>query len=177
VSNDIREIYDTLGVEAARSALYNELINVTSEGSMNYRHLSLLIDTMTYKGILMSIDRHGINRGDTQVLSKCSFEETTDILINASIFSEYDDVNGVSGNVMLGQKPPCGTGVVNIFLDEEHMMELIKDMKPIVLDDINEEFEEEDDNEICVEDDIGFNFKLNEPHKCFQLQEQTVKFI
>jgi DNA-directed RNA polymerase II subunit RPB1 len=175
VSNDIREIYDTLGIEAARNALYNELINVTSEGSMNYRHLSLLIDTMTYKGILMSIDRHGINRGDTQVLSKCSFEETTDILINASIFSEYDDVNGVSGNVMLGQKPPCGTGVVNIFLDEEHMMELIKDMKPIVLDNIIEEFEE-DDNEICVEDDIGFNFKLNEPHKCFQLQEQTVKF-
>jgi DNA-directed RNA polymerase beta' subunit len=177
ISNDIREIYDTLGIEAARNALYNELVNVTSEGSMNYRHLSLLIDTMTYKGVLMSIDRHGINRGDTQTLSKCSFEETTDILINASIFAEYDDVNGVSANVMLGQKPPCGTGDVNIFLDEEHMMEMIKDMKPIQLDDIQEEEQDESDNEICLEDDIGFNFKLGEPNKCFALSEQKVKIV
>ena len=176
VSNDIREIYETLGIEAARNALYHELINVTSEGSMNYRHLSLLIDTMTYKGYLMSIDRHGINRGDIGPLAKSSFEETTDMLINASIFAEYDNVNGVSANVMLGQQPPCGTGDCNILLDEEHLMELIKDMKPVKLDDIQEQ-EDEDDNDICTEEDIGFNFKLNEPHKCFQLHEQTVKIV
>jgi DNA-directed RNA polymerase II subunit RPB1 len=176
VSNDIREIYETLGIEAARNALYHELINVTSEGSMNYRHLSLLIDTMTYKGYLMSIDRHGINRGDIGPLAKSSFEETTDMLINASIFAEYDSVNGVSANVMLGQQPPCGTGDCNILLDEEHLMELIKDMKPVKLDDIQEQ-EDEDDNDICTEEDLGFNFKLNEPHKCFQLHEQTVKIV
>jgi DNA-directed RNA polymerase beta' subunit len=177
ISNDIREIYETLGIEAARNALNHELINVTSEGSMNYRHLSLLIDTMTYKGYLMSIDRHGINRGDIGPLAKSSFEETTDMLINASIFSEYDHVNGVSANVMLGQQPPCGTGDCNILLDEEHLMELIKDMKPIKLDDIQEHNDEDEDYEICAEDDIGFNFKLNEPHKCFQLGEQNVKII
>ena len=88
ISNDIREIYDTLGIEAARNALYKELVAVTSEGSMNFRHMSLLIDTMTYKGQLMSIDRHGINRGDIGPLAKSSFEETTDMLINASIFDE-----------------------------------------------------------------------------------------
>jgi DNA-directed RNA polymerase beta' subunit len=177
VSNDIREIYETLGIEAARNALYHELINVTSEGSMNYRHLSLLIDTMTYKGYLMSIDRHGINRGDIGPLAKSSFEETTDMLINASIFAEYDNVNGVSANVMLGQQPPCGTGDCNILLDEEHLMELIKDMKPVKLDDIQEHNDEDEDNDICTEEDLGFNFKLNEPHKCFQLNEQTVKII
>ena len=175
ISNDIREIYDTLGIEAARNALYNELINVTSEGSMNYRHLSLLIDTMTYKGVLMSIDRHGINRGDIGPLAKSSFEETTDMLINASIFAEYDNVNGVSANVMLGQQPPCGTGDVGVLLDEEHLMELIKDMQPIKLEDIQEE--EDDDDEICIEDDIKFNFKLNEPNKCFKLEQQKIKII
>ena len=175
ISNDIREIYDTLGIEAARNALYNELINVTSEGSMNYRHLSLLIDTMTYKGVLMSIDRHGINRGDIGPLAKSSFEETTDMLINASIFAEYDNVNGVSANVMLGQQPPCGTGDVSILLDEEHLMELIKDMQPVKLENIAEE--EDDDDEICVEDDIKFNFKLTEPHKCFNMQQQKIKIV
>jgi DNA-directed RNA polymerase II subunit RPB1 len=174
ISNDIREIYDTLGIEAARNALYNELINVTSEGSMNYRHLSLLIDTMTYKGVLMSIDRHGINRGDIGPLAKSSFEETTDMLINASIFAEYDNVNGVSANVMLGQQPPCGTGDVSILLDEEHLMELIKDMQPVKLENIAEE---EDDDEICIEDDIRFNFKLTEPHKCFNMEQQKIKIV
>jgi hypothetical protein len=86
-------------------------------------------------------------------------------------------VNGVSANVMLGQQPPCGTGDCNILLDEEHLMELIKDMKPIKLDDIQEHNDEDEDYEICAEDDIGFNFKLNEPHKCFQLEEQNVKII
>jgi DNA-directed RNA polymerase beta' subunit len=173
VSNDIREIYETLGIEAARNSLYHELMNVTGDGSMNYRHLSLLIDTMAYKGYLMSIDRHGINRGDIGPLAKSSFEETTDMLINASIFAEYDNVNGVSANVMLGQQPPCGTGDCSVLLDEEHLMELIKDMKPVKLEDIQEE--DEDDYGICQEEDIAFNFKLHEPHKCFKLQEQKIK--
>ena len=172
ISNDIREIYETLGIEAARNALHRELINVTSEGSMNYRHLSLLIDTMTYKGYLMSIDRHGINRGDIGPLAKSSFEETTDMLINASIFAEYDNVNGVSANVMLGQQPPCGTGDCNIMLDEEHFVELMKNTKPVKLDDIQEE--SEDETEIYTEEDIRFNFKLQEPHKCYKLVDQKI---
>ena len=173
ISNDIREIYDVLGIEAARNALYNELINVTSEGSINYRHLSLLIDTMTYKGQLMSIDRHGINRGDIGPLAKCSFEETTDMLINASIFSEYDNVNGVSANVMLGQQPPCGTGDSQIILDEEHLFELLKDNKNLenIQEDYEEEEEEEDD---CIEDNITFNFKLPKENECFKLKEQII---
>lgn len=177
MSNDIREIYETLGVEAARTALYNELINVTSEGSMNYRHLSLLIDTMTYKGQLMSIDRHGINRGDIGPLAKSSFEETTDMLINASIFAEYDNVNGVSANVMLGQQPPCGTGDSQILLDEEHMLELLKNIKH--LDNIEENviLEEEEDYEVCLEENLTFNFKLPSAGKCFNIKEQSINVI
>jgi len=179
ISNDIREIYDTLGIEAARNALYKELVAVTSEGSMNYRHMSLLIDTMTYKGQLMSIDRHGINRGDIGPLAKSSFEETTDMLINASIFAEYDKVNGVSANVMLGQQPPCGTGDSRIMIDEEHMLELLKDVADVSqeLDDI----EEEDESDIinsCVESDLNIQFNLQQKEeKCYKMPEQKVKII
>lgn len=126
-TNDIYEIYTTLGIEAARNALNNEIMEVIKESSVNYRHLSLLIDTMTCKGALMSIDRHGINRGDVGPLAKSSFEETTDMLIKASIFSEQDRINGVSANIMLGQLPPCGTGDSEILLDEEEYIQLIQD--------------------------------------------------
>ena len=178
ISNDIREIYDTLGIEAARNALYKELVAVTSEGSMNFRHMSLLIDTMTYKGQLMSIDRHGIDRGDIGPLAKSSFEETTDMLINASIFAEYDKVNGVSANVMLGQQPPCGTGDSRILIDEEHMMELLKDLadEKEELEDIQEEEEETYNN--CIENDLDIQFNLKQKdNKCYNLPEQKVKII
>ena len=190
ISNDIREIYDTLGIEAARYALYKELLIVTNEGSMNYRHMSLLIDTMTYKGQLMSIDRHGINRGDIGPLAKSSFEETTDMLINASIFAEYDKVNGVSANVMLGQQPPCGTGDSKILIDEDYMIELLKDVRdtnkqlPSINEDIIDIIDDINNDEIndIDEDDLQVEFNLNKDisttnSKCYKLPEQKIRYI
>ena len=183
ISNDIREIYETLGIEASRYALYKELLAVVSEGSMNYRHMSLLIDTMTYKGQLMSIDRHGINRGDIGPLAKSSFEESTDMLINASIFAEYDKVNGVSANVMLGQQPPCGTGDSRILIDEEHMMELLKNMgdtakaKPVAAaDKLKVIPEDEQPEETYTNDDLQIiiNQKEVKKSKCYKLPQQKV---
>ena len=181
ISNDIREIYDVLGIEAARNALYNELVNVTGEGSMNYRHLSLLIDTMTFRGNLMSIDRHGINRNASSALSKSSFEESVDMLINASIFSEYDNTSGVSPQVMLGKVPNCGSGNFDIVLDEEHLMELLKDVKQTKenkynLDDINED--DENDDVDYEEENIAFNIKLDDKKdECYKINKPEIKII
>jgi DNA-directed RNA polymerase beta' subunit len=186
ISNDIREIYNVLGIEAARNALYNELVNITGEGSMNYRHLSLLIDTMTYKGNLMSIDRHGINRNASSALSKSSFEESVDMLINASIFSEYDNTSGISPQVMLGKVPNCGSGYFDIILDEEHMMELLKTTKRVKFnmeEEIKEENEEEFEEELiedCNEDNIGFNYHLDnkkEDNKCYEIKKPDIKIV
>jgi DNA-directed RNA polymerase beta' subunit len=180
ISNDIREIYSVLGIEAARNALYKELVNVTGEGSMNYRHLSLLIDTMTFKGNLMSIDRHGINRTSSSALSKSSFEESVDMLINASIFSEYDNTSGISPQVMLGKVPNCGSGNFDIVLDEEYMIELLKSAKKKENKDKYdlEEIEEEEEGEGCNEDNIGFNFNLGEKgDKCYQIKKPEIKIL
>jgi DNA-directed RNA polymerase beta' subunit len=179
ISNDIREIYDVLGVEAARNALYHELVNVTGEGSMNYRHLSLLIDTMTFRGNLMSIDRHGINRNASSALSKSSFEESVDMLINASIFSEYDNTSGVSPQVMLGKVPNCGSGNFDIILDEEHFMELIKNVKQTKenkynLDDVIEDDEDEND---CLEENLSFNITINNTDECYKVEEPKITII
>ena len=125
ISNDVVEIFHTLGIEAARNALYYEINEVIKESSVNYRHISLLIDTMTNRGTLMSIDRHGINRGDVGPLAKSSFEESTEMLINAGLFGEMDPINGVSANIMLGQLAPCGSSVADIILDEDLHMQLL----------------------------------------------------
>ncbi|KAK1443083.1 beta and beta-prime subunits of DNA dependent RNA-polymerase [Babesia gibsoni] len=123
ISNELSEIFDVLGIEAARMALLRELRAVISfDGSyVNYRHLSLLCDVMTQKGTIMSITRHGLNRTDRGPMVKCSFEETLEALVDAAIFAEVDHLKGVTENVMLGQLCPMGTGCFDIMIDDEKL--------------------------------------------------------
>lgn len=57
---------------------------------------------MVQKGRLTSITRHGINRLDTGPLRKCSFEETCEILLEAALHNEKDQLLGVTENIMFG---------------------------------------------------------------------------
>ena len=153
-SNDIYEIYEILGIEAARQVLMEEINEVieSSGNYVNFRHLSLLCDIMTNKGSLMSIDRFGINRGNIGPLAKCSFEETSDQLFKASIFGELDKLDGVSSNIMMGQIPPCGTGDTNILLDDTKLLN-IEAEEELELDDMDNWT---GDN--YCNDNIGINF-------------------
>jgi DNA-directed RNA polymerase II subunit RPB1 len=119
-TNDIFECYDVFGVEVTRLILIKEIFDVIDDASdVDRRHIQLLVDTMTAKGTLISIDRNGMKATDAGPLAKCSFEEADQQLYKAAIFGDSDDLNGVSGNIMLGQAPPVGTGIVDISLDEE----------------------------------------------------------
>jgi DNA-directed RNA polymerase beta' subunit len=117
-SNNIHEVLEVFGIEAARQALYDEFSEVFAAAYVNYHHMSVLLDSMTYQGRLVSVDRFGMNKHDNGVLAKSSFEETSKILFNAAVSAEFDAMKGVSANIMFGQKPPCGTGLVEILLDE-----------------------------------------------------------
>lgn len=128
-SNHLIEVIEVLGIEAVRNALLKELRDVISfDGSyVNYRHLAILCDVMTYRGHLMAITRHGINRNDTGPMMRCSFEETVDILLDAAVYAEADHLKGVTENIMLGQLAPIGTGDFGLHLNEnmlQHAIEL-----------------------------------------------------
>ena len=122
-TNDIRETQTVLGLEAARETLlyeYNEVISGAG-ANVNYHHLSTLIDNICSRGYLLSIDRFGVNKSDIGPLAKCSFEESTEQIISASITGDLDNLEGVSANIMLGQIPKSGTGIFNILYDENAM--------------------------------------------------------
>ncbi|OWT39028.1 DNA-directed RNA polymerase II subunit RPB1 [Cryptococcus neoformans] len=128
-SNNCYEVYETLGIEAARNALYKELNGVIEMGGsyVNYRHLALLCDLMCSKGALMSITRHGINRTDAGALSRAAFEETVEILLEAAAVGDVDDCKGVAENVLLGQMAPMGTGAFDVSLDMNMLKDVIVD--------------------------------------------------
>jgi DNA-directed RNA polymerase II subunit RPB1 len=125
ISNDVIEVFELLGIEAARNLLLMEIRNVIEfDGSyVNIRHLSLLVDTMTYRGALMAITRHGINRADTGPLMRCSFEETVNVLTNAASNAQVDRLRGVTETIMLGKMSKIGTGFFNIMLNIDKLKE------------------------------------------------------
>ena len=122
-SNDIHEIHNTLGLEAAVNVLYAELFNTISfDGTyVDCRHIMMLVNTMTRGGYIMPLSRHGINRMGTGPLLRCSFEETPDILCDAACFGELDSGKGVSQNIMTGQLASVGTGVIDVLINPSLM--------------------------------------------------------
>jgi DNA-directed RNA polymerase II subunit RPB1 len=122
-SNHIHEIVSVFGIETARIALFEEFMETFSSESVNYHHMITLIDTMTFPGYLVSVDRFGMNKSDNGVLAKSSFEQTTKILFDAAVSGEFDTMKGVSANIMFGQVPPCGTGFVDLLIDETKLPE------------------------------------------------------
>jgi DNA-directed RNA polymerase II subunit RPB1 len=126
VSNDIVEIYETFGIEAARQTIYNELADVIEfDGTyINFHHLSMLCDRMTFTNKIISIFRHGINNDNIGPIAKASFEETPEMFLKAARHAELDTMRGVSANVMCGQEGMFGTNAFQVVLDLEEMKKL-----------------------------------------------------
>jgi len=125
-SNDIVEIFNVLGIEAARQAIYNELVEVVEfDGTyINFHNYSVLVDRMTYTDKLISIFRHGINNDNIGPIAKASFEETPEMFLKAAKHAELDTLRGISANVMCGQEGFFGTSAFQVVLNIEEMQKL-----------------------------------------------------
>ena len=126
LSNDIIEIYNVLGIEAARQTIYNELVEVVEfDGTyINYHNYSVLVDRMTFTHKLISIFRHGINNDNIGPIAKASFEETPEMFLKAAKHAELDTLRGISANVMCGQEGHFGTAAFQVVLDIDEMQKL-----------------------------------------------------
>jgi DNA-directed RNA polymerase II subunit RPB1 len=122
-SNDIQEVYRTLGLEAARQAIFNELSEAMDHAGVyiNYHHMSILCDRMCATSKMVSIFRHGINNDDIGPIAKASFEETPEMFLRAARHAELDLMTGVSSNIMCGQEGYFGTGSFQVMLDINRM--------------------------------------------------------
>ena len=126
ISNDIIEIFNVLGMEAARQCIYNELAEVLEfDGAyVNAHHMGLLCDRMAFSHKLISIFRHGINNDDIGPIAKASFEETPEMFLKAARHAELDTLRGISANIMCGQEGLFGTAAFQVVLDINEMVKL-----------------------------------------------------
>ena len=174
LSNDIVEIYNVLGIEAARQAIYNELVEVVEfDGTyINYHNYSVLVDRMTATSKLISIFRHGINNDNIGPIAKASFEETPEMFLKAARHGELDTFRGVSANVMCGQEGFFGTSCFQVVLDVDEMqkLEAVSEYRPI---DVEEEIEKAFGNIENPDDPCGVN-KISIQNNVITIQAQDM---
>ncbi|HDD31524.1 MAG TPA: DNA-directed RNA polymerase subunit A'' [Thermococcus litoralis] len=115
-TNNIHEIAEVLGIEAARNAIIEEITRTMQEQGLevDVRHVMLVADMMTLDGVVRPIGRHGVVGTKASVLARAAFEITVQHLLQAAERGEVDPLNGVVENVLIGQPVPVGTGVVRL---------------------------------------------------------------
>ena len=127
-SNDIKEMFQVLGIEAARESINRELAEVLeADGYINMHHKTVLCDRMTNTAGMVSMFRSGINNDDIGPIAKASFEETPEMFLKAAKFAEIDPMRGVSANIMCGQEGYFGTNSFDLILD----LDKLKDAVPV----------------------------------------------
>ncbi|MBS7610827.1 DNA-directed RNA polymerase subunit A' [Candidatus Bathyarchaeota archaeon] len=120
LTNNIYEIYETLGVEAARNAIIREAKDVF-EGiggglDLDIRHLMLVADVMTNTGKIRQVGRHGVTGEKSSTLARAAFEITVSSIIDAAVRGVEDTLKGVTENIIAGQDMKVGTGIVDIYM-------------------------------------------------------------
>lgn len=121
-TTNIHEINHIFGIDAARRVLLNEIRDVFTFNGIyiNYHHIALLVDNMTYTGTLTSVNRHGFNKiDDISPLSKSSFEQTALKFKLAALNRATDNMDSVSARVMFGHPIKGGTNAFTINIDED----------------------------------------------------------
>jgi DNA-directed RNA polymerase III subunit RPC1 len=121
ITNHIIEVEQTLGVEAARASIINEISYIMKAYGIGIdaRHLMLLADVMTFKGEVLGITRFGVSKMKESVLMLASFEKTTDHLFDAAVHGRSDSIVGVSECIIMGSPIPLGTGCFKLLFSNK----------------------------------------------------------
>ncbi len=117
-SNDLHEVAETLGIEAARQLIINEIYEVIKPQGLdiNERHLKLVADAMTNTGNVKGVTRIGIIAQKSSILARATFETPVKQFVNATMKGSKDKLTSVIENIILNQPVPIGTGLPGLLV-------------------------------------------------------------
>lgn len=120
-TDNIVEIYRTLGCEACRSILIDEITSNT-DAKINPVHVELLADALTFRtpgDKPLSQDRYGLAKRGAEFIGRM-FETTTEVLLEAGL-GYVDNLQSFPSKIMLGL---LGKGS---FLTDEDREQILRD--------------------------------------------------
>jgi DNA-directed RNA polymerase subunit A' len=118
ITNNVYEVAEVLGIEAARNVIIKEALHVLEEQGLDVdvRHVMLVADAMTATGEILQVGRHGVSGEKASTLAKAAFEITVPTLVDAAVRGAWDELKGVAENVIVGQQIPMGTGLIDVYM-------------------------------------------------------------
>ena len=131
-SNNVWDIFENLGIEAAREFLIQEFLSIM-EG-INICHVKLLVEKMTYSGTISSISRYTLRKDESGPFARSSFEESQENFLKSALSGDIEKIKGVSASIICGKRPLCGTGFMDLKID----IKQLKNAIPVFRDKINE---------------------------------------
>ena len=160
--NDVHEIVNALGIEAGRTFLIREVIDViNAEGYINPRHIVLLVDYMSSLGSINGITFSGVSRQPIGALEKASFQEAMETFREAGGFGEEKSVSGTSASIFIGKKALIGTGFSSEYMRPGNLDRYNKTRKEL-LEDANMTLDINSFNDAIQEFNVGADIAVLE---------------
>jgi DNA-directed RNA polymerase beta' subunit len=119
-TNNVWDIYNTLGIEAAREFRIKEMVEIMGSG-VDLSHIKLRADRLTFTGTIQSLTRYTM-RGE-KPFSKVGFEEIMENFYKTARDAEVDDLTGVSASIMCGKRAKVGTSMFDVRLDIDKVLQ------------------------------------------------------
>ena len=166
--NDFFASLEAFGVEGVRKMIFDEFrAIVCSNDDINHSHIAVLVDFMCHKAGLVAMTaskNKGVNTLKIDPLTRASFEETTNYLMEASLYNDVDHMRYVSSSVIAGQLSRTGSGFVDVGINHK----MIEKYAPLVNKDYSSDIRIIDDSFAKSslesngdEESYSMEFKLN----------------
>jgi DNA-directed RNA polymerase beta' subunit len=122
-------VYNTYGIEAARMWQETEA-QEAGMSSVSYEHRTLLFDTSTRDGIVLSLTRHGLEQMNFEFLTHSNFEQNTMNFLNSAYSGRSDSLSGIASSVITGKLADAGTNFSELVYDPKIAENMEKRVNP-----------------------------------------------
>ncbi|XP_047107758.1 DNA-directed RNA polymerase I subunit RPA1 [Schistocerca piceifrons] len=114
-SNDIYQVSQKYGIEAARIIIVKEVKDVFKMYGIDVdsRHLLLVADYMTFDGTFKPLSRRGME-DSCSPLQQMSFESSLNFIRHAALQGKRDELESPSSRIMVGRPCRSGTGAFSL---------------------------------------------------------------
>jgi DNA-directed RNA polymerase II subunit RPB1 len=168
-TNDVYAIYNTLGIEAARKKLSDEIRDILAFYGLyvNARHIMVLVDWMCCAGRPCPLTRHGIKEIDESPLKLATFEEIVNVFTQSAFLKKEDHLEGVSERILTGAVPYSGGNVdLDTVIDQSVFDEFKQDPPEKPAESMWDHFQDDEEDIYGVDPWAGGEPTLPFPNQC-----------
>lgn len=116
-SNNLHIIKENLGIEAVRESIVSEVEH--AQKGLNYKHATLVADTMCFTGVPLPFTRHGSLKSSS-VLSDAAFETPFQTFVAAAFNQDRDNLTRPNSQIMVGRKVTTGPNFFGLYEEKDN---------------------------------------------------------